>query len=300
MSVSQAAAFGAKMELWVRALVEIIEGDGGASGGRAWFPACSARSEAQPERESPAEAGLFGGQQGLRYCFFSGAVLPLPDMPPLPDVDGLVKLPPPDMPPLPDVDGLVEGEVPPAPPLRASRRQFSRSAPVRAAHFAGTSVEEPLAELPLVPLDALSLWACVERGTAKAAAAATATSVLSLIGVSCKKLRMEIRARNTPLRCRWIRLSDVASKQSGSGAAPLCLKPLTQRRVLIAFDVRNVRNSDVIWSAAQEQRFVKPAPSARRPLRVNFPPSRAAGRYRRSSIEVAHSSSWNVQARRPW
>jgi hypothetical protein len=61
------------------------------------------------------------------------------------------------MPPLPDVDGLVEGEVPPAPPLRASRRQFSRSAPVRAAHFAGTSVEEPLAELPLVPLDALSL-----------------------------------------------------------------------------------------------------------------------------------------------
>jgi hypothetical protein len=35
MSVSQAAAFGAKMELWVRALVEIIEGDGGASGGRA-------------------------------------------------------------------------------------------------------------------------------------------------------------------------------------------------------------------------------------------------------------------------
>jgi hypothetical protein len=109
--------------------------------------------ERQNRNESPAEVGLFGGQQGLRYCFFSGVVLPLPA---LPDVDGLVKLPP-DVPPLPDVDGLVEGEVPPAPPLRASRRQFSRSAPVRAAHFAGTSVEEPLAELPLVPLDALSL-----------------------------------------------------------------------------------------------------------------------------------------------
>jgi hypothetical protein len=73
-----------------------------------------------------------------RYCFF-GAVLPLPD-----------------------VDGPVEGEVglvgplAPAPPLRSSRRHFSRSVPVRAAHFAGTSVEEPLAE-PLVPLDGLSL-----------------------------------------------------------------------------------------------------------------------------------------------
>ena len=35
MSASQAAAFGEKMTLWVRALVGIIEGDGGASGGRA-------------------------------------------------------------------------------------------------------------------------------------------------------------------------------------------------------------------------------------------------------------------------
>jgi hypothetical protein len=34
MSVSQAAAFGAKMELWVRTLVRIIEGDGDASAGR--------------------------------------------------------------------------------------------------------------------------------------------------------------------------------------------------------------------------------------------------------------------------
>ena len=32
---------------------------------------------------------------------------------------------------------------------------------------------------------------------------------------------------------------------------------------------------------------------------VNFPPSRAAGRYRRGSIEVEHYSSWNLQARRP-
>jgi hypothetical protein len=34
MSVSQAAAFGAKMELWVRTLVRIIEGDGDAPAGR--------------------------------------------------------------------------------------------------------------------------------------------------------------------------------------------------------------------------------------------------------------------------
>ena len=89
--------------------------------------------------KSPAEAGLFAGSDS-RYCFF-GCELPLPDMLPLPDVDGLVG----------EVDGLVV--LPPA--LRSSRRHFSRSAPVRATHFAGTSVEE-LAE-PLVPLDGLSL-----------------------------------------------------------------------------------------------------------------------------------------------
>jgi hypothetical protein len=98
----------------------------------------SARSEARLETKSPAEEGLFAGSDP-RYCFF-GAVLPLPDMPPLPDVDGLVKLP-----------------LAPEAPLRSSSRHFSRSVPVRAAHFAGTSVEEPLAELPLVPLDGLSL-----------------------------------------------------------------------------------------------------------------------------------------------
>ena len=82
----------------------------------------------------------------LRYCFF-GSVLPLPGMLPLPEVDGLVE----------GEVGLVGlvGLLPPA-PLRSSRRHFSRSVPVRAAHFAGTSVAEPLAE-PLVPLDGLSL-----------------------------------------------------------------------------------------------------------------------------------------------
>jgi hypothetical protein len=68
------------------------------------------------------------------------------------------------VPPLPDGDGLVEGEVeglvmlPALPPVlaRASVMHFSRSVPVSAAHFAGTSVEELLAE-PLVPPDALSL-----------------------------------------------------------------------------------------------------------------------------------------------
>ena len=35
MSAPQAAAFGKKMELWVRALVGIIESDDGASGGTA-------------------------------------------------------------------------------------------------------------------------------------------------------------------------------------------------------------------------------------------------------------------------
>jgi hypothetical protein len=84
----------------------------------------------------------------LRYCFF-GSVLPLPGVLPLPDVDGLVG----------EVDGLVGevdglGVLPPLP--ASSRRHFSRSAPVRATHFAGTSAEEPLA-VPLVPLDGLSL-----------------------------------------------------------------------------------------------------------------------------------------------
>lgn len=68
----------------------------------------------------------------------------------------------PDVPPLPDGEGLVEGEglvmLPALPPVlaRASVMHFSRSVPVSAAHFAGTSVEELLAE-PLVPLDDLSL-----------------------------------------------------------------------------------------------------------------------------------------------
>lgn len=83
---------------------------------------------------------------GQRYCFL-GASLPL-------------------LLPLPDGEGLVEGEVeglvmlPALPPVlaRASVMHFSRSVPVSDTHFAGTSVEELLAE-PLVPLDGLSLCA---------------------------------------------------------------------------------------------------------------------------------------------
>ena len=93
--------------------------------------------------EKPRVGGAHCDKAGRRYCFL-GASLPVL--------------------PLPDREGLVEGEVeglvmlPPLPPVlaRASVMHFSRSAPVRAAHFAGTSVEEPLAE-PLVPLDGLSL-----------------------------------------------------------------------------------------------------------------------------------------------
>ena len=76
--------------------------------------------------------------------------LPLPDMPPpLPDgLDGdvgLVELPLPLVLPLP-----VAPE-----PARSSLMHFSRSAPVMAAHLAGTSVEElPLAPVPgEVPLE---------------------------------------------------------------------------------------------------------------------------------------------------
>jgi hypothetical protein len=82
--------------------------------------------------KSPARAGLIAKGR-WRYCFFGASVLP--DVPPLPDGDGLVMLPP-----LPPVLA------------RASVMHFSRSVPVSAAHFAGTSVEGPLAE-PLVPLD---------------------------------------------------------------------------------------------------------------------------------------------------
>jgi hypothetical protein len=96
------------------------------------------------QKKKPRGRGFLQAAR-LRYCFF-GASLPLPDVLLLPDVDGPVEG---------EGDGLV-GVLPPV-PARASLRHFSRSAPVSAAHTAGTSVlEEPLAE-PLVPLDGLSL-----------------------------------------------------------------------------------------------------------------------------------------------
>jgi hypothetical protein len=120
---------------------------------------------------------------------------PLPDMPPpLPDVDGLDG----DVDGLDgEVDGLGDGEVdgllplPVAPepaPLRCSCRHFSRSMPVRAAHLAGTSVEAPVAELPLVPLAPVLLepdvWASVAPDRARSAAAVAAVSAFRIMCAS--------------------------------------------------------------------------------------------------------------------
>jgi hypothetical protein len=116
-------------------------------------------------------------------------VVPLP---PLPDVDGLDG----EVDGLGDgeVDGLGDGEVdgllplPVAPepaPLRSSRRHFSRSVPVMAAHLAGTSVEAPVAELPLVPLAPVLLepdvWASVAPDRARSAAAVAAVSAFRIM-----------------------------------------------------------------------------------------------------------------------
>jgi hypothetical protein len=83
---------------------------------------------------------------------------PLPMLPVVPPLEPRLPLE------LPLVPGLVLGlvlvlpEVPPAPALeRLSRRQLSRSAPVRPTHLLGTSVDAPVAALsrPTVPVPAL-------------------------------------------------------------------------------------------------------------------------------------------------
>ena len=96
--------------------------------------------------EKPRVGGAHCDKARRRYCFLGASLPLLPDVLPLPDREGLVEG---------EVEGLVM--LPPLPPVlaRASVMHFSRSAPVRATHFAGTSVE-PLAG-PLVPLDGLSL-----------------------------------------------------------------------------------------------------------------------------------------------
>lgn len=147
--------------------------------------------------------GITRNPRPNRNCFRSNClylvvplpvVPPLPDMPPLPGVDGLDG----------EVDGLVDGEVdgllperPPLPvapepaPLRSSRRHFSRSVPVRLTHLAGTSVEAPVAELPLapelpvVPLAPVLLepdvWASVAPDRARSAAAVAAVSAFRIM-----------------------------------------------------------------------------------------------------------------------
>lgn len=109
--------------------------------GEARVPDCFTRNE------KPRMGGAHCHKARRRYCFLGASLPVLPDVPPLPDGEGLVEG---------EVEGLVM--LPLLPPVlaRASVMHFSRSVPVRAAHFAGTSVEEPLAE-PLVPLDGLSL-----------------------------------------------------------------------------------------------------------------------------------------------
>ena len=107
--------------------------------GESRVPHCFTRNE------KPRACGAHCQQARRRYCFLGASLPVLPDVPPLPDGEGLV-------------EGLVM--LPALPPVlaRASVMHFSRSVPVSDTHFAGTSVEELLAE-PLVPLDGLSLCA---------------------------------------------------------------------------------------------------------------------------------------------
>jgi uncharacterized membrane protein len=144
--------------------------------------------------------GITRNPRPNRNCFRTNClylVVPLPLVPPLdmplPDVEGLDG----------EVDGLVDGEVdgllpvrPPLPvapepaPLRSSCRHFSRSVPVRLTHLAGTSVEAPVAELPLAPeLPVVPLapvlepdvWASVAPDRARSAAAVAAVSAFRII-----------------------------------------------------------------------------------------------------------------------
>jgi hypothetical protein len=88
----------------------------------------------------PPVLGVVGAGAGI-------GVVVLPEVVPLPVV--LPEVLPPMLPLEPDV---LPPTVPPAPaPARLSRRQVSRSLPVRPTHFAGTSLDAPVVAEPEAP-----------------------------------------------------------------------------------------------------------------------------------------------------